>query len=437
MRSWRNLSLRLARNAPSTLEQKRLGGMKNIKELRQSPVADRDVRSVVILGATGSIGRSTAEIIAGAGGAFRVEAVAGGRDPQALARLARELGAKFAALADPCGYAQLKEALAGTGVVPAAGEEAVIEAALRPSDIVMAAIAGTAGVKPTFAALSAGRTIALANKECLVCAGAPFMRQAAASGTRLLPVDSEHNAIFQAMGDASLDTIEMITLTASGGPFWTWPSEAIAKATPEQALAHPNWSMGPKISVDSAGLMNKGLEVIEAHYLFGIEAARLDVIVHAQSVLHGLVAFTDGSVTAGLAAPDMKVPIAHCLSYPKRSATKARRLDLTTVGRLTFERPDFGRFPALRVAIDALRTGRGLPTVLNAANEIAVEAFLNRLISFHDIAQMVEQACNSALADGVAHEPESVADALAMDHAVRERSRFVLARQAASRARVQ
>jgi 1-deoxy-D-xylulose-5-phosphate reductoisomerase len=410
--------------------------MEKVMRLRQRRVAEREVRGVVILGVTGSIGKSTAEIIAGAGGAFRVEAVAGGRDPQALARLARELGAKFAALADPSGYAQLKEALAGTGIEPAAGEEAVVEAALRPADIVMGAIAGTAGVKPTFAALSAGRTVALANKECLVCAGAPFMRQAAASGARLLPVDSEHNAIFQAMGEASLDTIEMITLTASGGPFWTWPSEAIAKATPEQALAHPNWSMGPKITVDCAGLMNKGLEVIEAHYLFGIEAARLDVIVHAQSVVHGLVAFTDGSVTAGLAAPDMKVPIAHCLSYPKRTATSARRLDLTTVGRLTFERPDFDRFPALRVAIDALRTGRGLPTVLNAANEIAVEAYLNRLISFHEIAQIVEQACNSALADGLAREPESVADALAMDRAVRERSRFVLARQGASRAGV-
>jgi 1-deoxy-D-xylulose-5-phosphate reductoisomerase len=411
--------------------------MEKVMRLRQKPATEREVRSVVILGATGSIGKSTAEIIAGAGGAFRVEAVAGGRDPQALAWLARELGAKFAALADHSGYAQLKEALAGTSIEPAAGEEAVVEAALRPADIVMGAIAGTAGVKPTFAALSAGRTVALANKECLVCAGAPFMRQATASGTRLLPVDSEHNAIFQAMGEASLDTIEMITLTASGGPFWTWTSEAIAKATPEQALAHPNWSMGPKITVDSAGLMNKGLEVIEAHYLFGIEAARLNVIVHAQSVVHGLVAFSDGSMTAGLAAPDMKVPIAHCLSYPKRSSTAARRLDLTTVGRLTFEPPDFDRFPALRVAIDALRMARGLPTVLNAANEIAVEAFLNRLISFHEIAQMVEQACNSALADGVAHEPESVADALAMDRAVRERSRFVLARRVASGAGLQ
>ena len=405
--------------------------MNNTRKSGQEPATARDVRSVVILGATGSIGRSTAEIISGSAGAFRVEAVAGGSNPLALAKLARTLGAKFAALADPSGYAELKESLSGSGIKAAAGDAAVVEAALRPADIVMGAIAGTAGVAPTFAALSAGRTVALANKECLVCAGAPFMRQAAAAGTRLLPVDSEHNAIFQAMGDANLDTIEMITLTASGGPFRTWTSEAIAKATPEQALNHPNWSMGPKITVDSAGLMNKGLEVIEAHYLFGVDAARLDIIVHAQSVVHGLVAFTDGSVTAGLAAPDMKVPIAHCLSYPRRSTTAARRLDLTATGQLTFERPDFERFPALRVALDALRTGRGLPTVLNAANEIAVAAFLNRLISFHDIARMVEEACNAALADGTAHEPETVADALALDNAVRDRSRSVLRQRAA------
>ncbi len=402
-------------------------------QLQQADAAGPAVRSVVILGATGSIGRSTAEVISGANGAFRVEAVAGGRDPKALAQAARSTGAKFAALADPGGYAELKEALAGTGVEPAAGEEAVIEAALRPADIVMAAIAGTAGVRPTFAALSAGRTIALANKECLVCAGAPFMRKAAALGTRLLPVDSEHNAIFQAMGNASLDTIERITLTASGGPFRTWTSEAIANATPEQALNHPNWPMGPKITVDSAGLMNKGLEVIEAHYLFGIEASKLDVIVHAQSLVHGLVAFTDGSVTAGLAAPDMKVPIAHCLSYPARSVTAARRLDLAAAGQLTFERPDFERFPALRIAFDALRAGSGLPTILNAANEIAVQAFLDGRIPFHRIARLVEEACNSALAEGVAHEPETVADALAMDRAVRERLRSELTGRAASR----
>lgn len=404
--------------------------MESIIQLRQPASEAARSRSVVVLGATGSIGRSTAEIIKGADGAFTVEAVAGGRDGRALAEVARELGAKFAAVADPDGYADLKEALSGTLIEAAAGPQAVIEAALHPADIVMGAIAGTAGVAPTFAALAAGRTVALANKECLVCAGPAFMRQAAASGTRLLPVDSEHNAIFQAMGDADLATIEMITLTASGGPFRTWTADQIAKATPEQALNHPNWAMGPKVTIDSAGLMNKGLEVIEAHYLFGVEAARLDVLVHAQSVVHGLVAFSDGSVTAGLAAPDMKVPIAHCLSHPKRILTKARRLDLAAVGQLTFERPDFERFPALRVALDALRTGRGLPTVLNAANEIAVDAFLKRLISFHEIARMVEEACNSALADGVAREPESIADALAIDAATRERARFALAGRA-------
>ncbi|WP_020176463.1 1-deoxy-D-xylulose-5-phosphate reductoisomerase [Methyloferula stellata] len=406
--------------------------METVVQLKQKPASASEPRSVVILGATGSIGRSTVEIILGAKGAFSVPAVAGGRDPQTLARTARELGASFAALADPAGYAELKEALAGSGIEAAAGPEAVIEAALYPSDMVMGAIAGTAGVKPTFAALSAGRTVALANKECLVCAGPAFIRQAEKTGTRLLPVDSEHNAIFQAMNECDPDTIEMMTLTASGGPFRTWTKEQIAQATPEQALNHPNWAMGPKITVDSAGLMNKGLEVIEAHYIFGIEAARLDVLVHAQSVVHGLVSFKDGSVTAGLAAPDMKVPIAHCLSYPTRIETAARRLDLAAVGQLTFERPDFDRFPALRVAIEALRQGQGLPTVLNAANEIAVEAFLNRVISFHEIARVVEAACEAALADGVAKEPQSVEDALAIDHMVRERSRALLARSSAS-----
>jgi 1-deoxy-D-xylulose-5-phosphate reductoisomerase len=392
---------------------------------------EQEMRRVVILGATGSIGKSTAEIISGADGAFEVEAVAGGRDPLALARVARELGAKFAALADPAGYAELKEALAGTPIAAAAGDEAVIEAALRPADIVMAAIAGTAGVRPTFAALSAGRTVALANKECLVCAGSAFMRRASSAGANLLPVDSEHNAIFQALGGASIDQIETIVLTASGGPFRTWTREAIARATPEQALAHPNWSMGPKVTVDAAGLMNKGLELVEAHHLFGIEPDRLSVVVHAQSVVHGLVAFADGSVSAGLAAPDMKVPIGHCLFYPRRSKTAARRLDLAAIGQLTFEPPDLDRFPALRVAIDALRTGQGLPTVMNAANEVAVDAFLRRLISFSEIARTVEQACDFALAGGTAREPETVADALELDRAVRERTRAALMRQPA------
>ncbi len=384
-------------------------------------------RSVVILGATGSIGRSTADIIANAGGAFQVAAVAGGRDPLALARVARQLGAGFAALADASGYAALKEALSGTSIEPAAGPSAVVEAALRPADIVMGAIAGTAGVEPTYAALSVGRTVALANKECLVCAGPAFIRQAAAMGTRLLPVDSEHNAIFQALGDADPDTIETMTLTASGGPFRTWTRDQIAAATPEQALKHPNWAMGPKITINSAGLMNKGLEVIEAHYLFGIERERLDVLVHAQSVVHGLVSFRDGSVTAGLAAPDMRVPIAHCLFYPKRLSTRAKKLDLAAVGQLTFERPDLERFPALRLALDALRSGQGIPTILNAANEVAVAAYLARLIPFYGIAALVERTCEVMLADGTAREPLSVDDALAIDHIARERSRGLLA----------
>lgn len=402
--------------------------MDQIVGFRPNGSATRPPRVVTVLGATGSIGQSTAEILCGAPEEFSVIAVAGGRNPQALARMAIRLKASFAALADPSGYADLKAALAGTGIKAAAGEDAVVEAALHPSDLVMGAIAGTAGVKPTFAALEAGRTIALANKECLVCAGPAFMRQAVKSGTRLLPVDSEHNAIFQALGDADPASIEMMTLTASGGPFRTWTREAIAAATPEQALAHPNWAMGPKVTIDSAGLMNKGLEIIEAHHLFGIEASRLDVLVHAESIVHGLVSFADGSVTAGLAAPDMKVPIGHCLSYPERIKTTARRLDLAAIGNLTFERPDFDRFPALRVALDALKTGQGLPTVMNAANEIAVEAFLKKLISFHDIARLVEDACEAALADGTAREPTSVADALAVDHLVRERSRATLSR---------
>ncbi len=395
--------------------------------IRRSGIG-REPRVVTLLGATGSIGRSTADLLCDAGEAFTVAAVAGGRDAIALAKMARRLKASFAAIADPAGYADLRDALAGSGIVAAAGEAAVVEAAVHPADLVVGAIVGTAGVKPTFAALEAGRVIALANKECLVCAGSAFMRRAELRGTRLLPVDSEHNAIFQALGDADPSTVEKMTLTASGGPFRTWAKEQIAAATPEQALAHPNWAMGPKVTIDSAGLMNKGLELIEAHYLFGIEAARLDVLVHAQSIVHGLVAFADGSVTAGLAAPDMKVPIGHCLSYPDRVRTAAKRLDLAAVGPLTFEHPDLDRFPALRVSLGALQNGEGLPTVMNAANEIAVQAFLAKLISFHEIARIVEKACDHALRDGTAREPATIEDALAVDHIVRERCLATLSR---------
>ena len=389
-------------------------------------------RSLVILGATGSIGRSAADVLDAAPGAFHVEAVASCRDVKGLAAMAKRLSARFAAICEPGMYNALKAELSGSGIEIAAGTEAVVEAARRPADLVLGAIAGAAGVEPTHAALSRGRTIALANKECLVCAGAPFMRTAADVGARLLPVDSEHNAIFQALGGEPIERVERMTLTASGGPFRTWSVNAIGAATPEQALAHPNWSMGRKVTIDSATLMNKGLELIEAHHIFGIAADRLDVLVHPQSIVHGLVSFADGSVTAGLAVPDMKVPIAHCLGFPVRLSTPTRRLDLAAIGTLTFERPDFERFPALRVAMDALKSGGGLPTVLNAANEIAVEAFLERRIGFADIARFVSAACEAALADGTAKEPQSVGEALAVDHVVRERSRSLLARTSRS-----
>ncbi|MEA2758207.1 MAG: 1-deoxy-D-xylulose-5-phosphate reductoisomerase [Methylobacteriaceae bacterium] len=389
-------------------------------------------RSLVILGATGSIGRSAADVLDAAPGSFHVEAVAACRDAKGLAAVARRLSARFAAICEPGKYAELKAELAASGIEAAAGKDAVVEAARRPADLVLGAIAGAAGVEPTYAALSRGRTIALANKECLVCAGAPFMRKAAEVGATLLPVDSEHNAIFQALGGEPIERVERMTLTASGGPFRTWTANAIGAASPEQALAHPNWSMGRKVTIDSATLMNKGLELIEAHHIFGIAADRLDVLVHPQSIVHGLVSFADGSVTAGLAVPDMKVPIAHCLGFPIRLSTPTRRLDLAAIGTLTFERPDFDRFPALKVAMDALKSGGGMPTVLNAANEIAVEAFLDRRIGFADIARFVSAACEAALADGTAKEPQSVGDALAVDHIVRERSRSLLARTSRS-----
>ncbi len=264
---------------------------------------------------------------------YRVSAVAGGRDGEALARAAIALGARFAALADPAGYAALKAGLAGSGIEAAAGPDAVVEAALRPADLVIAAIAGTAGLRPTFAAIEAGRTVALANKETLVCAGDAVMKAAERAGATILPLDSEHNAIFQALGDADWSSIERMTLTASGGPFRTWSAERIAAATKAEALAHPNWAMGPKVTIDSAGLMNKGLELVEAHHLFAIAPERLDVVVHPQSVVHGLVSFADGSVVAGLALPDMRVPIAHCLAYPERIESGARSSTLRPLAR--------------------------------------------------------------------------------------------------------
>ena len=391
--------------------------------------AKRDAapRRLAILGATGSIGGSCAQVIAAAPGRFSVTSVAGGRDGAALARRAIELGADFAAIAAPASYAELKAALAGSGIESAAGPEAVREAALREADLVVSAIVGAAGLEPTFAAVAAGRTVALANKETLVCAGAVVMETAASAGALLLPMDSEHNALFQAIGSRDPETIATMTITASGGPFREWSAERIAAATRAEALAHPNWVMGPKVTIDSASLMNKGLELIEAHFLFAVPPDRLDVVVHPQSIVHGLIAFVDGSLIAGMASPDMRTPIAHCLAYPDRIASGVRGPDLAALGRLTFERADLDRFPALGIAIAALRAGGGAMTALNAANEIAVAAFLASRIGFNEIARMVEQTVTTMHAAGELGTPRSVAQALAIHHIAGERTRGLLA----------
>ena len=392
-----------------------------------TPANGRTLRRVALIGATGSIGKSTVDLLTRNPDRFSVVSLAAGRDHAELARLALLLRPEFVAIRDEEGFAPLKEALEGTNIQVGAGREAVIEAATWDADLLVSAIVGAAGVEPTHAALQAGREVALANKECLVCAGTPFMRTARDAGAKLLPMDSEHNAILQALGGADPATIERMIITASGGPFRTWSREAIEKATVAEALNHPNWSMGPKITVNSASMMNKGLELIEAHHLFGVPAEKLDVVVHPQSIVHGLVAFTDGAVTAGMAVPDMRVPIAHCLGAPERLAAPTPRLDLAKIATLTFERPDPERFPALALALRALSAGGGLPTVLNAANEIAVEAFLAGRIAFGDIARHVAQALEIAEKNGEAGEPASVADALAIDHNVRDRSRRALA----------
>jgi len=348
-------------------------------------------RRVIILGSTGSVGCNTVELLAADPDAYRVEALVAHRNAALLAEQARKLKAKFAVVADDTQYRELQTALAGSGIAAAAGAAAVVEAAARPADWVMAAIVGAAGLAPTLEAVRQGTLVAFANKEVLVCAGALVTEEARRCGTRLLPVDSEHNAIFQVFAFEQKAAIERIMLTASGGPFRRASRAEMAAATPEQAVAHPNWRMGAKISVDSATMMNKGLEVIEAHHLFALESARLDVVVHPQSVVHGLVYYTDGSVLAQLGSPDMRTPIANALGWPDRIAAPSPRLDLAKLAQLTFEAPDPARFPALRLARDALDAGGGAPTVLNAANEIAVAAFLDRRIGFLDIAATVER----------------------------------------------
>jgi len=348
-------------------------------------------RSVTILGSTGSVGCSTLDLIERQPEAFAVEALTANGSAERLAEQARRVRAKLAVIADETRYRVLKEALAGSGIEAAAGAQAVADAAARPADWVMAAIVGAAGLAPTLAAVRRGAIVALANKETLVCAGALMTAEVVRHGATLLPVDSEHNAIFQVLDFERIEAVERIILTASGGPFRTLSRDAMAEVTPEQAIAHPNWDMGAKISVDSATMMNKGLELIEAHHLFGLPEARIEILVHPQSVVHSMVAYSDGSVLAQLGQPDMRTPIAYTLAWPERMVTPVAPLDLAEIGQLTFEAPDSERFPALDLARQALQAGGSAPTVLNAANEVAVAGFLDGRLGFLGIAEVVDR----------------------------------------------
>ena len=375
-------------------------------------------RKIAILGATGSIGKSTLDLIERHPDRFEVTAVTAATNVEMLADIALRTRAGLAVIADERRRDDLEARLAGTGCRVAAGEEALVEAATGDAELVIAAIVGCAGLRPTMAAVEAGRTVALANKEALVTAGALMTDAAAASGATLLPVDSEHNAIFQCLAGSRKEDVSKIILTASGGPFRTASAETVATATPAQAVAHPNWSMGAKISVDSATLMNKGLEVIEAHYLFGLPSNQLEIVIHPQSVIHSMVEFIDGSVLAQLGSPDMRIPIAFALAWPERMATPARKLDLTMIARLDFEAPDVQRFPALELARDALEAGGPAPIVLNAANEVAVGSFLAGDIRFPEIVRLVRDIVNESKFDI----PRSIGDVLEIDRVTRART---------------
>ena len=372
-------------------------------------------RRIAILGATGSIGKSTLDLVERNPGRFAVSAVSAATNVEALADIARRTGAALAVIADEAHLNRLRELLAGTGCRAAAGESGLVEVAVGDADLVVAGIVGCAGLRPSMAAVETGKTVALANKEALVTAGDLMIRAAQKSGATILPVDSEHNAIFQCLAGNREQDVAKIILTASGGPFRTSTADLIARATPSQAVAHPNWSMGAKISVDSATLMNKGLELIEAHYLFGLPSERLDVVIHPQSVIHSMVEFVDGSVLAQLGSPDMRIPIAYALAWPERITTPAQRLNLAAIARLDFETPDLARFPSLRLAREALEAGGAAPIVLNAANEAAVAAFLAGRLAFPEIAATVEDALASS--DFAA--PGSIDDVLAVDRATR------------------
>ncbi|MEM8574054.1 MAG: 1-deoxy-D-xylulose-5-phosphate reductoisomerase [Pseudomonadota bacterium] len=380
-----------------------------------------------VLGATGSIGESTLDLVGRNPDDYDVIALTGNKNVERLAELAIKHHAKMAVTADAGSYKDLLLALAGTGIQVAAGPKALLEAAAAPADWIMAAIVGVAGLRPTLRAVKQGTAVALANKECLVSGGDIFMREVERHGTTLLPVDSEHSAAQQAMTGTEIDRIETVCLTASGGPFRTWSVQQMASAGPDQALKHPNWSMGAKVTIDSASLMNKGLELIEAHHLFALPPEKLDVLVHPQSIVHCLVQMTDGAVLAQLSCPDMRTPIAYSLAWPTRMHVPNERIDLAALGSLTFEAPDPEKFPALRLAKEVLDTGGSAGAVLNAANEVAVSAFLEKRLGFLGIAGLVETTLADC-ADLISLPADTAEDIFEIDEEARRRARDRLPR---------
>lgn len=377
------------------------------------------MKTVSILGSTGSVGRSTVDLIQSQRHMFDVRVLTAQSNVDLLAEQARALEAKLAVIGDEKLYQALKTKLAGTETDVAAGRQAVIDAAGMDADWVMAAIVGMAGLEPLMNAIARGKAVAIANKEPLVAAGPLVMAQAQRYGAKILPVDSEHNAIFQVFENQNKAAIERLVITASGGPFRTWTKAQMARATPEQAVAHPNWSMGAKISVDSASMMNKALEVIEAHYLFDMPAEKIDVVVHPQSVVHSMVEYADGSFLAQLGASDMRTPIAYALAWPSRMPTSGQRLDLTQLRRLDFEPLDHDRFPAVGRAFACLRAGQAACLVFNAANEVAVQAFLDGKIGFLAIHDVISGALDHFDAPGSL---QTLEDILLLDQTVRQHS---------------
>ncbi|MEO9635010.1 MAG: 1-deoxy-D-xylulose-5-phosphate reductoisomerase [Parasphingorhabdus sp.] len=375
-------------------------------------------KSISIFGATGSVGLSTLDLVRQHREQYEIVALTANSNAAQLAALAKEFSAQVAVVANPSAYAELKHQLAGTSIEAASGPDALVDAAALGADWTMAAIVGCAGLPPTLEALRCGKTVALANKEALVSAGALMIAEARKAGAALLPVDSEHNAIFQALQGGRIDQVRKITLTASGGPFRTWTHEQMKSVTPEQAVAHPNWDMGAKISVDSATMMNKGLELIEAHHLFPVGLENIEILVHPQSVIHSMVEYHDRSTLAQLGAPDMRIPIANTLAWPERMTTNCDPLNLAEIGRLDFEQPDESRFPATKIARAAIMAGGAQPAMLNAANEVAVAAFLNRAVQFLDITEIVTRLLDSYSPP----EPSELTDIFAIDKETRVRT---------------